>query len=45
MNVLLKYALRAVGIVRYTVTATDPQGWTVEWKPFDVEASQLTIIK
>lgn len=33
------------GIVRYTVTATDPQGRTGEWKPFDVEASQLTIVE
>jgi len=34
-----------LGIVRYTVTATDPQGRTGEWKPFDVEASQLTIVE
>ena len=34
-----------VGVVRYTVTATDPQGRTGEWKPFDVPASQLTIIE
>ena len=33
------------GIVRYTVTATDPQGRTGEWTPFDVEASQLTIVQ
>ena len=33
------------GVVRYTVTATDPQGRTGEWKPFDVQASQLTIIE
>ena len=33
------------GVVRYTVTATDPQGRTGEWKPFDVAASQLTIIE
>ena len=32
------------GIVRYTVTAKDPQGRTGEFKPFDVEASQITII-
>jgi hypothetical protein len=32
------------GIVRYSVTAKDPQGRTGEWKPFDVEASQLTIV-
>ncbi len=35
----------AVGIVRYTVTAKDAQGRTGEWKPFDVEASQLTIVE
>ena len=34
-----------LGVVRYTVTATDPQGCTGEWKPFDVAASQLTIIE
>jgi hypothetical protein len=34
-----------LGIVRYTVTAKDPQGRTGEWKPFEVEASQLTIIE
>jgi hypothetical protein len=33
------------GAVRYTVTATDPQGRTGEWKPFDVAASQLTIVE
>jgi len=33
------------GIVRYSVTAKDPQGRTGEWKPFDVEASQLTIVE
>ena len=32
------------GIVRYTVTAKDPQGRTGEFKPFDVEASQITIV-
>jgi hypothetical protein len=32
------------GIVRYTVTAKDPQGRTGEFKPFDVEASQITIL-
>lgn len=32
------------GIVRYTVTAKDPQGRTGEYKPFDVDASQITII-
>jgi hypothetical protein len=33
------------GIVRYTVTAKDPQGRTGEFKPFEVQASQLTIIQ
>jgi hypothetical protein len=32
------------GIVRFTVTAKDKNGRTGEYKPFDVEASQLTII-
>jgi hypothetical protein len=32
------------GIVRYSVTAKDSEGRTGEWKPFDVEASQLTIV-
>ena len=32
------------GIVRYSVTAKDSHGHTGEWKPFDVEASQLTIV-
>ncbi|PYS13235.1 MAG: hypothetical protein DMG15_11740 [Acidobacteria bacterium] len=32
------------GMVRYSVTAKDPEGRTGEWKPFDVEASQLTIV-
>jgi hypothetical protein len=34
-----------LGIVRYSVTARDPQGRTGEWKPFDVVASQITIIE
>jgi len=34
-----------VGIVKYSVTAKDPEGRTGEWKPFDVEASQLTIVE
>ncbi|HYR42696.1 MAG TPA: hypothetical protein VER98_06720 [Terriglobia bacterium] len=34
----------ATGIVRYSVTAKDSEGRTGEWKPFDVEASQLTIV-
>jgi hypothetical protein len=33
------------GIIRYTVTAKDSEGRTGEWKPFDVEASQLTIVE
>ena len=33
-----------MGIVRYTVTARDPQGRTGEFKPFDVQASQVTIV-
>ena len=32
------------GIVRFTVTAQDKLGRTGEYKPFDVEASQLTIV-
>ena len=32
------------GIVRFTVTAKDPEGRTGEWKPFEVETSQLTIV-
>ena len=32
-----------IGIVRYTVTATDNYGRTEEFKPFEVQASQLTI--
>jgi len=34
-----------LGIVRYSVTAKDPQGRTGEWKPFDVDTSQLTIVE
>jgi hypothetical protein len=33
------------GIVRYTVTAKDAQGRTGEFKPFEVQASQLTIVE
>ena len=33
------------GIIRYTVTAKDPQGRTGEFKPFDVDSSQLTIVQ
>jgi len=35
----------AIGIVRYTVTATDKYGRTGEFKPFEVQASQLTIVE
>ena len=34
-----------VGIVRYTVTARDPQGRTGEWKPFENVQSLLTIVE
>lgn len=34
-----------VGIVRYTVTATDKYGRSGEFKPFEVRASQLTIVE
>ena len=34
-----------VGIIRYTVTATDKYGRTGEFKPFEVQASQLTIVE
>jgi hypothetical protein len=33
------------GIVRYTVTAKDSQGRTGEYKPFEVEPSQVRIIE
>ena len=33
-----------MGVVRYTVTAKDPQGRTGEFKPFEVQASQITIV-
>jgi len=33
-----------MGVVRYTVTAKDPQGRTGEFKPFEVQASQLTVV-
>ena len=33
-----------VGIVRYSVTAKDSQGRTGEFKPFEVQASQVTIV-
>ena len=34
-----------IGIVRYTVSARDQRGRTGEFKPFDVDASQLTIVE
>jgi hypothetical protein len=34
-----------VGIIRYTVTAKDKYGRTGEFKPFEVQASQLTIVE
>ncbi len=33
------------GVVRYTVTARDPQGRTGEWKPFENVLSLLTIVE
>ena len=33
-----------MGIVRFSVTAKDPQGRSGEFKPFEVQASQLTIV-
>jgi hypothetical protein len=33
------------GIVRFSVTATDQYGRTGEYKPFDVDSSQLTIVE
>jgi hypothetical protein len=33
------------GVVRYTITATDPQGRMGEFKPFEVQTSQLTIVE
>ena len=34
-----------LGVVRYTVTAKDPQGRTGEWKPFENVLSLLTIVE
>ena len=34
-----------LGVVRYTITAKDPQGRTGEFKPFDVLSSQITIVE
>ena len=33
------------GIITYSVTARDPQGRTGEFKPFDVQPSQITIVE
>jgi hypothetical protein len=33
------------GIIRYTVSATDKDGRSGEFKPFEVQASQLTIVE
>ncbi len=33
-----------VGVVQYTVTATDTQGQSGEYKPFQVEASELAVV-
>ena len=33
------------GIIAYSVTATDSQGRTAEWRPFDTDLSQLTIVE
>ncbi len=33
------------GIINYTVTARDPQGRTGEFKPFEVESSQITVVE
>jgi hypothetical protein len=34
-----------IGIIRFTVTATDKYGRTGEFKPFEVQASQITIVE
>jgi hypothetical protein len=34
-----------LGIVRYTLTARDPHGRAGEFKPFEVQASQITIVE
>jgi hypothetical protein len=34
-----------IGIIRFTVTATDKYGRTGEFKPFEVQASQVTIVE
>ena len=37
--------MRRQGFARYTVTVEDAQGHTGEFKPFDVQASQITIVE
>ena len=34
-----------IGVVKYTVTARDREGRTGEFKPFAIEASQLTVVQ
>ena len=34
-----------VGVVKYTVTASDKEGRTGEFKPFEIEPSQLTVVQ
>ena len=34
-----------IGIIRFTVTASDKYGRTGEFKPFEVQASQVTIVE
>lgn len=34
-----------VGVLRYTVTARDSKGRTGEFKPFEVQTSQITIVE
>jgi hypothetical protein len=34
-----------LGMVRYTITAKDAHGRTGEFKPFEVQASQITIVE
>jgi hypothetical protein len=34
-----------IGAVRYSVTATDPQGRTGSFTPFEVQNSQLTVVE
>jgi hypothetical protein len=34
-----------LGVVRYSVTAKDPQGRTGEWKPFENVLSMITVVE